>query len=304
MKLSVVIVSYNEKKYLPQAIESCLNQDFSEDYEIIIGDDGSSDGSIELIKEYCEKYPEKIKYFVMDREPGIKPVPSFRVSNIFFRAFDMLQGEYIMCMSGDDYFCDMNKFAKQVKFLDEHKKYYSCYTNYKKVWDDGEEELIRYKRHIGNAVFWSGDYAHISCFAFRKTCLENLLPRFCDDTGLIFSILKTGKSYAFKDVMFAYRQRERSIMHEADMLELYIIELMIMQDVLSVGGYRKSSLSRFCGPLKYVLEHQEELDNLKYDKYIQSGMTYPDNKMVGQAKRYYSVFKIIRKINRFLSRNF
>lgn len=304
MKLSVVIVSYNEKKYLPQAIESCLNQDFSEDFEIIIGDDGSSDGSIELIKEYSEKYPEKIKYFVMDREPGIKPVPSFRVSNIFFRAFDMLKGEYIMCMSGDDYFCDMNKFSKQTKFLDEHKNYDSCYTGYKKVWDDGDEQVMPFVRHMSNAVFWSGDYAHISCFAFRKNCLQNLLPRFSDDTGLIFSILKTGKSYAFKDVMFAYRQREKSIMHEADMLELSILELMIMQDVIEVGGYRKSSLSRFSRPLAYVLLHQEELDNIKYDKYIQSGMAYPDGKLVGQAKRYGFVFKIIRKFNRVLSKFF
>ena len=214
----------------------------------------------------------------------------------------MLKGEYIMCLSGDDYFCDMNKFNMQVKFLDEHKNYASCYSLYKKVWDDGEEQVMPFVRHMGNSVFWSGDYAHISCFAFRKKCLEYLLPRFSDDTGLIFSILKAGKSYAFKEIMFAYRQRERSIMHEADMLELSILELMIMQDVLEVGGYRKSSFSRFSRPLNYVLEHQEELDNIKYDKYIQSGMTYPNPKMAGQAKRYGFVFRIIRKFNRVLSK--
>ena len=44
----MIIVSYNEKEYLPQAIDNCLNQMF-QDLEIIVGDDGSTDGSYELI---------------------------------------------------------------------------------------------------------------------------------------------------------------------------------------------------------------------------------------------------------------
>ena len=85
MKLSIVIVSYNEKEYLPEAIESCLNQDCDFPFEIIIGDDGSDDGSIELIKQYQSCYPDKIRYFVMDRPESKDIIPALRVSNVIKR---------------------------------------------------------------------------------------------------------------------------------------------------------------------------------------------------------------------------
>ena len=53
-------MSYNEKEYLEEAIQSCLCQDVS-DFEIIIGDDGSSDGSIELFEAYAAKFPKIIR---------------------------------------------------------------------------------------------------------------------------------------------------------------------------------------------------------------------------------------------------
>ena len=78
-KVSVIIVSYNEKDYLPEAINSCLMQAY-DDYEIIIGDDGSSDGSIELIEKYAAEYPNKIRFFIQDRKIGPEGViPSVRV---------------------------------------------------------------------------------------------------------------------------------------------------------------------------------------------------------------------------------
>ena len=51
-EISIIIVSYNEIEYIEEAIESCLSQKGINDYEIIIGDDGSTDGSINLINEY------------------------------------------------------------------------------------------------------------------------------------------------------------------------------------------------------------------------------------------------------------
>ena len=60
------MVSYNEAEYLEQAISSCMSQKL-DDYEIVIGDDGSNDGSIDLIKKYAEMYPEIVRYSVSDR---------------------------------------------------------------------------------------------------------------------------------------------------------------------------------------------------------------------------------------------
>jgi len=56
MKVSIIVISYNEKLFLQEAFDSCLSQKLNYDYEIIIGDDGSNGGSIELILEHEKKY--------------------------------------------------------------------------------------------------------------------------------------------------------------------------------------------------------------------------------------------------------
>lgn len=62
MKVSVIIPVYNTEEYLRKCLDSALNQTL-EDIEIIVVDDGSTDGSADIIKEYAEKHPEKIKAF-------------------------------------------------------------------------------------------------------------------------------------------------------------------------------------------------------------------------------------------------
>lgn len=278
MKLSIIIVSYNEKKYLSEAIESCLNQDIG-DFEIIIGDDGSSDGSIQIIQEYFYKYPERIRYFIMERDNTTDVIASIRVSNVLKKAFDIAKGKYISVLSGDDIFLDDGKSCAQVEYLDKHKEYASCYTDYVKFWDDGEIKKINCDKFGKNAVFWGIRYVHISSFVFRHEAVNNLLPRFCDDTGLIFSLLITGRSTHIPGFMFGYRQRNNSIMHDADMLELSILELALYQDVLNKGRYRYSSMARFYLPLRYVYKNRSDLEKSEYKKYINSNREYPNDFM-------------------------
>lgn len=58
--ISIVIPSYNQQEYLPEAIESALNQDYQYSYEIVVVDDGSTDNSYEIAREYVEKHPLKM----------------------------------------------------------------------------------------------------------------------------------------------------------------------------------------------------------------------------------------------------
>ena len=210
MKLSVIIVSYNEKQYLTECVASCLQQSFGKPYEIIIGDDGSNDGSIELIKEIAEKYPKIVKWFS------------------------------------------------------------SCYTDFKRFWDDGTEETATMRCSIGRANFWSRMYVHISCFMFKRNALNGILNRFCDDTGLLFTILKTGKAGHIPDIMLAYRQRDKSIMHKADKLELQLLEISLYQDIRNQKEFYFSSLARFSDSFHYVYKHKDKLKDYKYKKYLDS----------------------------------
>lgn len=277
MKLSIIIVSYNESDYLSNAIDSCINQKINIPVEIIIGDDGSTDGSIDIIKDYKRKYPEVIKYFVMDRADANNVIPSIRVSNIIKKAFSLATGNYFMVLSGDDVLIDEYKIDSQINFLEKNNKYMSCYTDFKKFWNNGNEVCIKMKTNISNSCFWSLRYVHISCFIFKEKVLKFLLDNFCDDTGLIFSILISGKTMHMDRTSFAYRQRDASIMHDSDKLELSIMELLLFNDVINKGIFLNSSASRFAKPLRYVLDNRDKFKLEKYKKYINFSYKYENN---------------------------
>lgn len=310
MKLSIIMVSYNEIEFLAEAIESCINNNY--EYEIIIGDDGSDDGSIDLIKEYCERYPRNIKFFVMDRKDIKDIIPSIRVSNILKKAFDICQGEYITVISGDDINTMPDRYLKQIEFLDKNRKFNSCYVDYKKFWDDGTEQNLRLRASLNERIFWAVEYVHISCFVFRRSCLINILDRFCDDTGLIYSILVTGKSKHLNINGFGYRQRDKSIMHEADQIELSLLEIALFQDCLNHGAMKKSSLARFSRPLRYLKANKKSMVSVQYHKYILECNKYPNNILkliidndqiindyIKKGNVYFIMYKFLQKINLF-----
>ena len=279
MKFSFIMVSYNEAEYLEQAIESCLNQKL-DDFEIVIGDDGSNDGSIDLIRKYAEMYPGIVRYSISDRtEIGeVKDIiASFRVSDVITRALEMADGEYCVVLSGDDFFYETEFFRNAIAFLDVNSGYVAYVGGYEKVWEDRQPvaDYITYPQRI----YWARKYVHLSCFVFRKSVYDNgaFLQRFCDDTGLQYSLAFSGKWKYEKTIMFAYRQRSGSIMHTANPLQNYIIELMIFQDILCKGFLYRQSLAKYGKSLRYVFNHREELKEEKYQKYLLSCQRYNNN---------------------------
>ena len=277
--ITCIIVSYNEVEYLKQAIESCLCQKKVEGrFEIIIGDDGSDDGSIDLIKKYASSYPNIIKYFVMNRDVNDKEIiASIRVSNVIKRGMSLANGKYINLLSGDDWFCDKEKFYKQVGILkNSGRKVNIC--NVKKVFDNGKEEVFSYKK-CPNHYLLNFRYIHISTFMFSREVYDRnfILDRFCDDVGMIYSLDALGEEFTYcNDVMFAYRQRGSSIMHTKSELELAIIELLLLQDVLNSRITEKVDVwLRFTSPIRVVFENRNHiLDNPRYIKYINISKKY------------------------------
>jgi len=90
--ISVLVVSYNNEKYIKQTIESCLDQDF-DDFEIIISDDNSNDGSWEIIKKIENR---RIRAFKQDKNLG-----EYRNRNF---CLEMAKGDFVIFMDGEDLF--------------------------------------------------------------------------------------------------------------------------------------------------------------------------------------------------------
>lgn len=113
--VSVVMPTYNRKTYLREAIKSILDQTFK-DFELIIVDDGSSDGSLEIIQEFQKQDP-RIILIQNDKPGGIS-----KATNMGIRKS---RGKYIAKMDSDDISLP-ERLAKQVKFMGEHKDIAAC----------------------------------------------------------------------------------------------------------------------------------------------------------------------------------
>ncbi len=131
-------MTYNHEPFIARAIESALNQNTNFDYEIVIGDDFSTDRNPEIIVEFAQKYPDKIVFLNRPRG-GEYDQERQRIGRIynFYNIMQNCRGKYIALLDGDDYWTDTNKLQKQVDFLESHPEYaFSCH-GYSKVDEAG-----------------------------------------------------------------------------------------------------------------------------------------------------------------------
>ncbi|MGZ0718272.1 glycosyltransferase [Pseudomonas palleroniana] len=109
--VSVVCVVYNHEHFISQAIESFLCQETNFPYEIVIHDDASTDKTFDVISQYCEQYPDRIKYV---RQPDNVYSQGAR---IFDTAIAFASGEFIALCEGDDFWTDPKKLQLQYDLL-------------------------------------------------------------------------------------------------------------------------------------------------------------------------------------------
>ena len=109
MKLSVLLFSYNQQKFITEAINSILSQKTNFEFQLIIADDGSTDATVEIIKRFEKEYPTKI-VFLDSHKRGI-------IENIF-RMEKHIAGDYIAILDGDDYWSNEQKLQQQIDFLE------------------------------------------------------------------------------------------------------------------------------------------------------------------------------------------
>lgn len=131
MMVSICCLTYNHEKYISQAIDGFVMQQTNFKFEIIIGEDCSTDSTRSIIDEYILKYPDKIKL--------ITSICNVGAMNNAVRVFKSARGKYIAICDGDDYWTDPLKLQKQVDFLEKnHNKYIMCGHYSKRIRENNE----------------------------------------------------------------------------------------------------------------------------------------------------------------------
>ena len=138
--VSVICTNYNKGDWIRDAIESFLCQKTNFEYEIILVDDKSTDGSQDIIKQYTEKYPDKIRAFYNDKNLGI--------TRTWIKICKEAKGKYIARCDGDDYWIDDKKLQKQVDLLEKNKDSKWCSTDSDTINESGIIQHSVFENHI------------------------------------------------------------------------------------------------------------------------------------------------------------
>ncbi|WP_312433449.1 glycosyltransferase family 2 protein [Lacrimispora sp.] len=208
---SINCVTFNHGAYIRQALDSFLMQKTDFEFEILVHDDASTDGTGDILREYADKYPDKVKPLIQTENQYSQGIDN--ISGAF--NFPRVRGKYIFMCDGDDYWTTPDKMQKQVDYMEAHPDCTLCIhsAKIKLVGKALTEKQMRPYR--GNRVITPEEivdkpsgYA-MSSMAFPSRLVKELPDYYVDcpvgDTPLQMMAAEKGYGYYMDEPMSAYR---------------------------------------------------------------------------------------------------
>lgn len=249
MTVSISCITYNHAPYIRQCLDGFLMQQCNFDFEILIHDDASTDGTQDIIREYQQKYPLIIKPILQTENQYSKGVRGINFKFNFPRA----KGQLIALCEGDDYWTDPLKLQKQVDFLKENPDYTLVaggfkskdVTTGKEIIDLKDGSLFPDNSEKGFDItldrFFSEWYTKTLTLVFRKDAVDlNVLKKyeFARDVHLNYHLLKNGRGYYMKSILGVYQKHEGGIFSPLEKKSLKLTHYKVFQDLYK---YNKTS---------------------------------------------------------------
>ena len=206
VKLSVLLITYNHEPFIAQAINSVLMQKVDFNYELVAGDDCSTDGTREILSNFRNSYPDKIRLVLSEKN-------SSESANIA-RTIQKCRGQYIALLDGDDFWTSPHKLQKGADYLDNHPECALCFHNVTVFQEDGSREPFNYNPSDQKEVskledLWASNFI-ATCSLMLRWDLIRPLPawystlQFGDWPLYLFAAMKGNIGY-ISEVMGAYR---------------------------------------------------------------------------------------------------
>jgi glycosyltransferase involved in cell wall biosynthesis len=268
-KVSIIIPNYNHAAFLQQRLDSVFNQTF-QDFEVILLDDASIDGSVKLLKSY--KTHPKLSHLVLNSVNSGSPFKQWK------KGIELAKGDYIWIAESDDY-CKLNfldtllsLFTKNVVLcycasnitdqnnntLGSHKWADELHSNrwkmsYKNTGKEEIENFMRYRNTITNA----------SAVIFKRETVVNLeFPnhmKFCGDWYIWIEILKQG------DLMYSHLPLNYFRRHEGSTKPVKSLQLeqKRVDEYMEIIIKNSNRFSRFFNRTKYYWIFNEWREKFK-----------------------------------------
>lgn len=207
---SINCVTFNHASYIRQALDSFLSQKTDFEFEILVHDDASTDGTSDIIREYAAKYPQ-IRPLIQKENQYSQGIDNISGAFNFPRA----RGKYIFMCDGDDYFVSPHKLQKQVDYMESHPDCMLCIHSASidlvgKAVTEGQMRPYKGDRILTaeDIIDKPSGYA-MSSMAFPADLVKQLPDYYVDcpvgDTPIQLMAAARGEGYYFDEPMSAYR---------------------------------------------------------------------------------------------------
>jgi glycosyltransferase involved in cell wall biosynthesis len=213
--VSVIILCYNQEKYIAQTVESIVSQETDFNYEIIIADDYSTDRTREILLRYKEKYPDKINLIFNEKNIGL-------IAN-YLQTIKQTKGQYIAQCAGDDYWIDNRKLQKQFDFLSQKPDYALVHTqhlHYIEKTDSFEQAVPEERAENTFQELLAGNRIGANTVMMRKDCFTEAVSAGiyncgfeAEDYPLWLYFAQHYKIGYLPDCTAVYRVLEKSVSH-------------------------------------------------------------------------------------------
>lgn len=249
--ISVSVMAYQHRDYIAQCLDGILSQQTEYPYEIIIGEDESTDGTREICMEYARHHPDKIRLFLRDRNTShvYDEQGNFitRLNARFIRK--AARGRYIAVCEGDDYWTDPKKLQKQVSFLEENKDYSLAvggYIHYSEK-NNKRREIVRIvkqpDREFGYTFTneeagrtWITKALTIVCRIEAIKPVEVKGYRFTKDVHIVYHVLKHGKGFYFTEVFGVYRTHSGGVFSSLSDQNKAVTKYRVNKEIYLLNG--------------------------------------------------------------------
>lgn len=294
---SVLMITYNHEKYIAQAIDSVLMQRTNFDFEIVIGEDCSTDRTREIVLEYKAKHPDKIKLLLQEKNVGIH--------KNFTQTILSCKGKYIALLEGDDYWTDEYKLQRQVDFLENNPDFVLCFentidqneiSNENKISDPNFDVLVL------KDLIRDGWFMRTGSIVFRNNVIKQFPEWYFKyrSTDYILHILlaQHGKIKFINQRSSVYRINEGGITQKdfkKDIISLYEENLKLLDFLNTFFNYNYRVEISIHKKSIYNAIVVSALNNLSIKNILKFFMYYPKCEKLKMLKR--AINKFLSKIN-------
>lgn len=248
MDISVIVATFNQEDTISRALDSILSQEFDGEYEVLVGDDCSTDGTADVCRDYARRFPGRVRHIRRERNLGV-------VGN-YFGCIREAKGRYLADCAGDDFWVDDKKLQRQYNFLENNPDVSMVTTDWvtcdpdggnprryplqpqicqPKVWEKGELCVPLVAQKV---------MPHLCSALYRKDPVLKLMNEdpammtdslyTCEDLQIMLALSMAGKVVALPGVSLHYSLGHDSISHRKDASRRFDYSLPSLRQTLKL----------------------------------------------------------------------